>query len=311
MIPPYIAFPASPRLLSKNVKVPVIDEYITHYWPEQKKDVLTVKWNVESTARRLIFKIYPNERPTDLRLFFFTFSKSIIELKPLLYKLRLRGKTLFPKLSTLTSYLEKLSSFSEFMLNRYTDEKIKTIPAYKLNWLNRESDISIVNFPPQKRVDYILETVEKMTFEILSYLNSTFNGVIFIDFYITDAIVNFEKSWLKKIDDLGKKFVKQKYPFFLCYSSDATLEYLRSILDIIALTTTQAELYRDILTMCLLKKEVTFTITDFVKFKYSYYSYHEMLMALEHMFRGLQELNLLERVNEYTYRLNPDVIEVL
>lgn len=300
----YVAYPAMAHLLSKSRKLFVLDNGISIKWPHSKSDnEVIIRWDTESSARRMILKIYPNERPTDIRIFYSALTSLLSELKPLLYRLRIKNKTLFPTLNAITSYLDSLNDFCEIVLHKYTDELIKTIPSYKLMLLNKYLDIPIINLPPSQRINTILKILDSKIWELLKFLSKAYQGILFIDFYLPDALIEFEYDWLYEIGKIGESIYSKKIPLFLCYQSEETISHLSEVIKIINLTSSQAEIYRDILTMALLNKKKEFSITDLIKFKFSYYTYHEIFMILEQKLDFLSSSGLIRKINEENYEL--------
>ena len=296
------AYAGTSLLLPKKRILKVIDENIEIKWPPLKNNSLEVRWDVEITGNNIFFRIAPRTRITDVRVFYATLSIVFTELKPLLNRLRLKDKTLFPTYHSLSSYLESLSLMSDFILSKYTDSEIKKIPTYKLATLQSYTLVDIINLTYEKRIATVISELEKRIWTLISFISRTHRVFPILEIYIP-YLTEFEKKWLKEIKKILSKLENKEIAIFLCYPDEESIEILKSVIPLTVLTPGLADFYRSVLTMAFLTKNKRISLFDFVHFKYGYHAYQEISVTVVRRLNQLAEAGLLLKVSDDEFEI--------
>jgi len=296
------AYTGTSLLLPKKKTLKVIDENIDIKWPPLKNNTLEVRWDAEITGNNIFFRVAPRTRVTDIRVFYATLSIVFTELKPLLNRLRLRDKTLFPTYHSLLSFLESLSLMSEFILSKYTDSEITKIPPYKLATIQSYTLVDITNLTYEKRIATVINELEKRIWTLISFISKTHRVFPILEIYIP-YLTEFEKKWLKEIKKILSKLENKDIAIFLCYPDEESIEILKSVIPLKVLTPGLADFYRSVLTMAFLTKNKRISLFDFVHFKYGYHAYQEISVTVVRRLNQLVEVGLLNKISDDEYEI--------
>ncbi|MGQ4915062.1 MAG: hypothetical protein ACP6IU_10015 [Candidatus Asgardarchaeia archaeon] len=296
-----ISFIGNYLLLPKKQKLDIIDHRIEIFWPE--KSSIEVRWDVETTGNKLIFRIFSGVRVTDIRVFFSILAYMIVQLKPLLNRLRIKDKSLFPTYHALSSYLLSLTYLSDTLLQGYTNENLSRMPSYIIKALNSYILDDIKKLSIDRRIQLLLEELGKRIWNVIDFIKRNNDSLLMIEYYIPVEILDFPKKWLRKINELCLAVLKHKNIIFLSVPDEQCNLHISEVITTILLNSMQLDFYRDILAMAYLEKKDTFTQLDIIHFKYGYNVYQSIELSAAKRLSELTELGLLEKIDDSTYRI--------
>ncbi|MHA1506551.1 MAG: hypothetical protein ACTSR0_05125 [Candidatus Asgardarchaeia archaeon] len=295
----FIVFSESYLLLSKKVRFLVIDKFIEKFWKDSEE--CEVRWDVEQTGNNIYFRLYPDMRPTDERVFLALMSKIMEESKSLLNILRSKDSTLFPNYTSLSTFLRSLSAMSEALLSYYTDDRLDNMPSPKRVVLNNFLRRDFKEMRWDERIEVLKKELNVRIKKCVEFIRNATSSIPVIEYYLSEDFKEYPKEWVEKLDFL------KRYDQFLIFISVPREEYFEKIVSVFPqscyLTRPQLDLYKDILTMARLQEKNVFNFLDIMRYKYGYNIYPTIEISIRTKLRQLSEAGLIKPVGEDSFAL--------